>query len=181
MHFRKLALASVACIALAVPAFSSPAKATIIHNSKGEAIGSVTVGKAPEGVLLTIEINEGGLPRGMHSVHIHEKGSCEAHDDEGHFTASGGHLNPDGVPHGYLSEGGSHPGDLPNISIAADGSGWMQTYNTLVSLDVTEDGKAALLDEDGSALIIHENPDDYKTQPTGGGGARLACGVIGAE
>ena len=84
---------------------------------------------------------------------------------------------PTGRPHGFLNpEGGPHEGNLPNLIVRPDGSAHVELYSQLVSL--SGDDKPSLLDEDGSALIIHANEDDHRNQPIGGSGARIACGVI---
>lgn len=144
----------------AVASFVSP---------EGEAMGSAELYESALGVL--IRVNVTGLDKGWYSFHIHEKGSCA----DGHMAA-GGHLNPSGAQHGYLAPGGAHAGDLPNIHshyrIAR-----AEFFTEMVSLTGAY-GRPNLLDEDGSTFMIHEGPDDHASQPTGGGGGRIACAVI---
>ena len=146
------------------------AAAADLMNAAGAAIGTVEFEQTPTGVL--IEVAAADLPPGPHGIHLHSVGAC-APD----FTAAGGHINPDGVAHGLRHPDGPDPGDLPNLYVAADGTARAQFFNTRVSIVGTGD-LPALLDEDGSAVIIHDQPDDHLTQPIGGAGGRFACGVI---
>lgn len=148
------------------------ARSSIIDNS-GQEIGEATYSQGPDGVVMEIKVS--GLPSGKHGMHFHEVGTCEDHD---HFKMAKGHVMPTGKPHGYLNfDGGPHEGNLPNLIVGADGSAHVELYSSLVSLEGQGD-KPALLDDDGSTLMIHANPDDHVTQPIGGSGARIACGVI---
>ena len=140
-----------------------------ITNTEGSEIGSVTFRQAPTGVLVSVDVT--GLPPGGHGIHLHAVGSCSPD-----FKASGGHINPDGIPHGLLNPEGGDSGDLPNLYAAADGSARAEFFTTRVSLEGGD--LAALLDADGSAVIIHASPDDHMSQPIGGAGGRIACGVI---
>ena len=137
----------------------------------GAALGTVTVTAAPKGVLLRVETK--GLKPGWHGVHFHEKGACS----DPKFTSAGAHVhaaNP--VVHGLLNPQANDAGDLPNIHVGSDGTATAELYSTLVSLS---GGPApALMDADGSAVVIHANPDDHKSQPIGGAGDRVACAVI---
>ncbi len=142
-------------------------------DNAGASIGSATLTQGPHGVLVRIELD--GLPPGSKAIHLHRTGTC--HDHSAGFTASGGHVNPDGVPHGLLNPDGPGAGDFPNFYVHDNGYAWAEFFNARVSLDGStgED----LLDEDGSALVIHEGPDDHMSQPIGGAGARIACAVVG--
>ena len=119
-----------------------------------------------------MNIKAGGLPPGYHGLHFHRVGDCS---DQEAFKSAQGHVDPQSKPHGFLNPDGPHEGNLPNLIVAADGTVEVELYSVMVSLT---DGEANLLDEDGSALIIHINPDDHVTQPIGGAGARIGCGVI---
>ncbi len=143
-----------------------------LKNGKGETMGTVSVTPAPHGVLLRIEAK--GLTPGWHGIHLHEKGECS----DAAFKSAGGHVHSKTpATHGLLNADANESGDLPNLYVAADGTANAEMYSDLVTLDGS-DGKPALLDADGSAVVIHANPDDYKTQPIGGAGARVACAVI---
>lgn len=138
----------------------------------GKPHGTITVTDAPKGVLLRVVAE--GLPPGWHGMHFHEKGNCTPPK----FTSAGGHVHAvTPVVHGLLSPNATDSGDLPNLYVAGDGSATVELYSTLVSLHGAQ-GRPALEDADGSALVIHTSPDDYKTQPIGGAGARIACAVI---
>jgi len=147
------------------------AKAEFI-NEKGKAIGEAILRQGVNGTLINLEIN--GLPPGPKAIHIHSTGTCEDHEHG--FTASGGHLNPEGKKHGLMNPEGPDAGDLPNIYVHENGYSWAEMYTERASLDGSFG--ARILDDDGAALVIHENPDDHKTQPIGGAGSRIACGVI---
>ncbi|MBS0297719.1 MAG: superoxide dismutase family protein [Proteobacteria bacterium] len=145
-----------------------------LMGADGRVIGRVMLREGPTGVLISVEAR--GLKPGWHGMHFHEKGTCS---DAG-FKMSGGHMNHEPKrSHGLLSAGGPDFGDLPSLWVGADGSGHAQAFSTLVSLHGAG-GRAALLDADGSALVIHADPDDQTTQPIGGAGARVACAVINA-
>jgi Cu-Zn family superoxide dismutase len=119
-----------------------------------------------------------GLPEsatGWHGVHLHMIGDCSNAD----FTSSGGHINPSGRSHGLLNPEGPDNADLPNIYVHEDGVLRAQVFTDRVSLNGEYDAPA-LLDDNGSALVIHDNEDDHSTQPIGGAGARHVCGVVEA-
>lgn len=147
-------------------------KSTDVIGSKGEKIGTVQIKQGPHGSVVRIMLDKGALSPGWHGLHIHEHGDCS---DHGKFTASKGHVNPEGKEHGFLNPKGPHPSDLPNIYAFSDGSSQAEMLVHGVSLS---GGQVNLLDEDGSAIIFHENPDDHMTQPIGGAGARVACALI---
>lgn len=135
----------------------------------GEPAGTVNLVQTPNGVLLTATLE--GLPPGEHAFHIHETGACEPD-----FGAAGGHFAPLNKDHGILIEGGPHAGDMPNIHVGADGALKIEILNRQISLKT--DSQENILDEDGSAIVIHRGADDYRTQPSGEAGDRIACGVI---
>ena len=143
-----------------------------IKNPSGHALGNMTVTEAPHGVLLRIQVK--GLTPGWHGVHFHEKADCS----DAKFKNAGGHIHSKTpVVHGLLNPDANDSGDLPNIYANADGAATVELYSTLVSLNGGGD-RPALLDSDGSALVIHAQPDDYKSQPIGGAGDRVACAEI---
>ena len=143
---------------------------TEMINNKGEKIGTLKLTQGTEGVL--INLNVSGLTPGYHGMHFHAVGDCS---DMEAFKSAAGHVDPHKKPHGFLNPKGPHEGNLPNLVVAADGSVEVELYSQMVSL---EGGDANLLDADGSALIIHVSKDDHMSQPIGGSGARVACGVI---
>lgn len=143
-----------------------------VLNNEGKEIGTALYAQGNQGVLIEIEIK--GLPAGKHGMHFHEKGICsDTHD----FKMAGGHIMPTNKPHGYLNPEGPHEGNLPNLIVGQDGSAHVELYTDLISIS-GRGGKPALLDKDGSALMIHQHIDDHTSQPIGGSGARIACGVV---
>lgn len=143
-----------------------------LKDGKGNVVGTVTVTQAPHGVILRVEAK--GLTPGWHGIHIHEKGDCS----DAAFKSAGGHVHAKTPQtHGLLNPDANEGGDLPNLYVAADGSANAEFFTDAVTLNGS-DGKPALLDADGSSIVIHANPDDYKSQPIGGAGARVACAVI---
>jgi Cu-Zn family superoxide dismutase len=141
-----------------------------LTDAQGNKIGTVMLTEAVHGVLIQGELQN--LAPGTHGFHIHETGKCEPP-----FDSAGGHFNPMGKEHGFRALDGIHAGDLPNIHVGADGRAAFEIITREVTLGEGK-GMNSVFDEDGSALIVHEKPDDYLTKPTGGSGARIACGVI---
>ena len=131
--------------------------------------GEVIVAQGDNGLLVNITAK--GMSPGAHGVHIHETGKCEGPD----FKSAGGHWNPAGKEHGFDNPQGAHAGDFFNLDIGADGSGSLEAT---VPGAYLSDGENALLDADGAAFVVHEGPDDLKTDPSGESGGRLACGVF---
>ena len=158
-----------AAIAPPVASAADMAGADIV-DTDGAVIGKATFEQTPTGVLMSVDV--AGLPPGAHGIHLHATGSCTPN-----FKAATGHINPGKVKHGLRNPEGPDNGDLPNLFAAADGTAKAEFFTTRVS--VAGGDMPALLDEDGSAVIIHEMPDDHMTQPIGGAGGRIGCGIIG--
>jgi Cu-Zn family superoxide dismutase len=150
------------------PATDNTAKAEL-RNTSGQPVGTATLTQVGSVVRVVLEVR--GLPRGPHGVHIHAVGKCDPPD----FNSAGPHFNPAGRQHGALNPQGAHAGDLPNIEVGADGRGRLESTTELISLI---SGTTAIFDADGSAIVVHAAPDDFRTDPTGNSGARIACGVI---
>lgn len=122
------------------------------------------------GAQVNLSIAVVGLAPGTHGVHLHTTGACDAPD----FATAGGHLNPRGNQHGTGNPAGPHLGDLPNVTAGNAGSGTVS-----VTLPGTRDEVLAqLFDADGTAVVVHANADDYRTDPSGNSGGRIACGVL---
>ena len=146
-----------------------------IINGQGADIGKATLTQGPTGLLIKVEA--AGLTPGWHGIHIHATGQCAAP-----FTSAGAHINHTDpkTPHGLLNAQGPDDGDLPNLYAAADGSAHGEFFTTKAR--ISQDGPGQWLwDADGSALVIHANPDDHNSQPIGGAGDRVACAVLSAN
>lgn len=135
--------------------------------ANGQSIGQVRMWQTPGGV--TFRIGAAGLPHGIHGVHVHAVGRCDAPG----FATSGPHWNPAARKHGFNAAAGPHAGDMPNVTVSANG-----VLQEAVSLP--QASFAGLLDVDGAALVIHARADDYVTDPSGNSGERIACAVISA-
>lgn len=139
-----------------------------IIGGEGTEIGTANLLGGPNGILIRVEIAPGGLTPGWHGLHLHMVGDCS---DIGTFKASGGHVGMIAGGHGLLNPKGPEGGDIPNIWAGADGSAGYEAFTTLAQM-------SELTDADGSAILIHEGEDDHMSQPIGGAGGRVACGVI---
>jgi Cu-Zn family superoxide dismutase len=141
-----------------------------LHDTSGSAVGTALLTPAAEGVQVTL--NTSGIPAGVHGVHVHQTGQCTPPD----FASAGGHFNPASRQHGTENPAGPHAGDLPNITVDANGRGTMSGVAPGVTL--AGSGAHSLRKPGGTALVVHAGADDYRTDPSGNSGARIACGVI---
>jgi Cu-Zn family superoxide dismutase len=162
-----LAMGPTAC---RIPLISSdPAAVAQLRDANGRAVGTAVFLQSNGSVRVVLDVT--GLPPGVKGVHIHSAGRC----DPPAFESAGEHFNPTGAQHGSLNPRGPHAGDLPNITIDSNGRGHLEATLRRVSL---EKGSTSLFDADGSSIVVHADPDDLRTDPSGGSGARIACGVI---
>ena len=137
----------------------------------GTLLGSVMVSEVPGGLVLNV--NGVAMPAGVHGIHLHETGLC----DGPKFDSAGKHWNPAGKQHGRDNPAGAHAGDLANLTVAADGGAKVSIPIAGAKL---ASGAMMLADADGTALVIHAKADDYKTDPSGDSGDRIACAVLAA-
>ena len=168
MRYENLGLALAGALMLASPALAADKANAVLMDPDGKEIGTAALVTTPGGTLITLELT--AAPPGAHGFHIHTTGKCEPPK----FESAGGHFNPDESKHGFLNPEGPHAGDMPNIHVPENGKLTVEVLNTLVSIG----GENALFDDDGAALMLHADPDDYKSDPAGHAGGRIACGVI---
>jgi Cu-Zn family superoxide dismutase len=166
LAFAPLCLLAAGCTAgmngSAPPAAGAGAS---LSDATGAPRGMATLAETSAG--LEVRILGQGLPPGIHGVHLHAVGRCDAPD----FQSAGAHWNPTMKQHGHDNPQGAHAGDLPNLVIRADGRGELR-------FTVPQGTLASLLDADGAAVVVHANADDYRTDPSGNSGGRIACGVL---
>lgn len=141
--------------------------AATLRDRSGAPVGEVQLQQAPHGVVARVRL--AGVPPGEHGFHVHQVGKCEPP-----FDSAGGHYAPEGRKHGVANPDGMHSGDLPNVHVPAGGTVEITGFLDRVSLR----GENPLLDADGSAFMVHAKPDDYRTDPAGDAGERIACGVV---
>ena len=163
-----LLAALLAVAAAAVPAAAASASAAVKGTTEGSSIsGTARFEDAPDGLKVTVQLT--GVPPGVHGIHIHEKGSCA---DSG--AAAGPHFNPDHAKHGLVTRGGptkAHAGDLGNVTADKDGVARLE----LVIPHESVSGENAVA---GRSIVLHEKGDDFRSQPAGDSGSRIACGEI---
>lgn len=152
----------------AVGAAAPVARASLMAGD-GAARGEAHVTERSDG--LYVRVNVQGLVPGIHAVHVHMTGVCTGPD----FASAGGHWNPTSRKHGMNNPAGMHMGDMPNMTVGADGTGQMEYRIAGAALSA---GATPLLDADGAAVVVHAGPDDNVSDPAGNAGGRIACGVL---
>ena len=139
-------------------------------DASGQPMGRATAMQA--GGDIRVRVEGTGLPPGSHGVHVHTVGQCTAPA----FDSAGGHWNPTSKKHGRDNPDGMHKGDLPNLVVGTDGNG---TLEFTVQGAMVRGGPTAMFDSDGASFVIHATADDYRTDPSGNSGGRIACGIFG--
>jgi superoxide dismutase, Cu-Zn family len=170
----RLLVLCVMTLALTCPPALAAKKAHAVarlSSREGKPVGIVDFATVTRGILITFDLHD--LPPGAHAIHLHTSGNCDAKSG---FTAAGPILTlVPGKQHGYLAEGGPEAGDLPKQFAGADGHLHASTLTSAFSLG---NGKRSIFDRDGVAVIVDARGDDYRTQPLGNAGDRIACGVV---
>lgn len=164
-----------ALLALAVTTASAQSSSTAtgqVVDASGKTVGTAQLAQVAGGVRVTARLQ--GLPPGRRGIHLHDVGRCEGPS----FSTAGEHFNPSGRQHGPLNPAGAHAGDLPNLEVGADGVGSVDVVAPGARLGP---GEGTLLDANGSALVVHTNADDLRSDPSGNSGPRIACGVVLAQ
>src|SRR5215470_4676829 len=139
-----------------------------LKDAQGKQVGSILIWDQGPGVALQLDLHD--LTPGEHALHFHQVPKCESPD----FKSAGGHFNPENKKHGFDNPEGHHAGDIKNFTVGADGTAKAKLENADATL---KDGPHSLLSS-GAAIVVHAKADDYKTDPSGNSGDRIACGVI---
>jgi superoxide dismutase, Cu-Zn family len=169
MKILKIIAAAASLLVLAaVPASAQTAKAAL-KSVDSKDVGAVELTQTPAGVLLRVSVK--GLPPGEHAFHVHAVGKCDPP-----FDSAGGHFNPGGKKHGLMAPEGHHAGDMPNLHIPQSGELVVEVLNPAITLEQAKPN--SVVGPNGTAIVIHTGVDDYKTDPAGNAGGRIACGVI---
>jgi Cu-Zn family superoxide dismutase len=142
-----------------------------LRDANDAEVGTATLRQTAHGLVLSLSLT--GVDPGAHALHVHETGLCVPP-----FDTAGGHFNPGGRAHGFAHPQGAHAGDLPNVYVGPDGQGQVDVF--LPGLVLERGDGTPVVDADGAALVVHAKRDDYRSDPSGEAGGRVACGVIAA-
>jgi superoxide dismutase, Cu-Zn family len=168
MKTRTLFQATLAIVMAALPVAAKTNVA--LKDAQGKDVGTIMLWEEKSGgVALQLHLHD--LPSGEHAIHFHQNPKCDAPD----FKSAGGHFNPTAKKHGFDSPDGHHAGDIRNFTVDANGKADAKLGDKDVSLG---DGANSLFSNGGTAIVIHAKADDYKTDPSGNSGDRIACGVV---
>lgn len=141
-----------------------------LQNAEGKGVGTAKLSPIAKGVSIKLDLHD--LPPGSHAIHVHETAKCDGPD----FKSAGKHFNPDNKEHGMKNPKGSHAGDMPNFTV--DKKGKSKATVIAGGLSLVDDAPHSVFTGGGTALVIHAQTDDMKTDPAGNAGDRIACGTI---
>ncbi len=156
-------------VLLALPSQTAAKTKVDLKDAQGKDVGNVIIWDQGSGVGLELHLHD--LTPGDHGIHFHQVPKCEGPD----FKSAGGHFNPDSKKHGFDNPDGHHAGDMNNFTVDAQGKAEVRLEDKDATL---KDGPHSLLSNGGAAIVVHAKGDDYKTDPSGNSGDRVACGVI---
>jgi Cu-Zn family superoxide dismutase len=168
-HHKLILLPAILCATVVLGQGAPKSAHADIVNAQGQKIGTAKIVAAKQGIKIGVKVSQ--LPTGKHGIHIHNVGKCEGPD----FTSAGPHLNPYTKKHGTDNPDGPHVGDLLNLEVKANGKAKATLLDTMATLG---DGPNSVFHDGGTAIVIHAKEDDYKTDPAGNSGPRIACGVV---